>query len=136
MTIDFSSVMVDDLDKAISFYIGILGLVKGADIPMEEYRFVTVYSPEKPDGAQLILQPTNFPPSKTYQKALFDAGLPATSLITKDINAEVRSLKSKGVVFRGEPRDAGVILTVVFEDTCGNLVNLVQPKMMPPSGNR
>jgi catechol 2,3-dioxygenase-like lactoylglutathione lyase family enzyme len=131
MTIDFGSVLVDDLEKALRFYTDVLGLVKMADIPMGEFRFLTVGSAEKPDGAQLILETTDFPPAKVYQKALFDAGKPSTSLITRDIEGDIKRLKVKGVKFRSEAKNQGPILSALFEDTCGNLVNLVQPLPMP-----
>jgi predicted enzyme related to lactoylglutathione lyase len=131
MRIQFSSVMVDNQDKALQFYTEVLGFVKMADIPMGEYRFLTVGSKENPADAQLMLESTSFPPSKIYQKALFDAGIPSTSLITADIQKDRSRLQKAGVKFRGEPRNAGPIMTVLFEDTCGNLVNLVQPLQMP-----
>jgi predicted enzyme related to lactoylglutathione lyase len=130
MRIQFSSVMVDDQGKALKFYTEELGFVKMADIPMGEYRFLTVGSKEYPTDAQLALELTSFPPSKTYQKALFDAGIPSTSLITDDIQKDQKRLLEAGVKFRGGIQNAGPIMTVLFEDTCGNLVNLVQPLQM------
>jgi catechol 2,3-dioxygenase-like lactoylglutathione lyase family enzyme len=127
MQIKFASVMVEEQDKALEFYTGVLGFKKMADIPMGEYRFLTVVSSETPDAPELLLEPMAFPPAKIFQKALFDAGIPATAFTTRDIRAEVAALKSKGVKFRGEPTNAGPIMTVLFEDGCGNLVNLVQP---------
>ena len=94
---------------------------------MGSYRWLTVTSPDGVNGVELVLEPMGFAPAKTYQKARFDAGIPATALITKDIHAEVAHLKSRGVKFRGEPVKMGPINAVVFEDTCGNLINLVQP---------
>lgn len=94
---------------------------------MGKYRFLTVVSKENPKGAELVLEPTSFPPSKVYQKALYDAGIPITAFPTKDIQKEIAALKVRGVRFRGEPRNAGPIMTVLFEDSCGNLVNMVQP---------
>jgi predicted enzyme related to lactoylglutathione lyase len=123
--------MVDNQDKALQFYTEVLGFVRMADIPMGEYRFLTIGSKEYSTDAQLMLELTTFPPSKTYQKALFDAGIPSTSLITADIQKEQKRLQEVGVKFRGEPRNAGPIMTVLFEDTCGNLINLVQPLQMP-----
>jgi hypothetical protein len=78
-------------------------------------------------GVEIVLEPMNFPPARTYQQALFEAGIPATVFTTKDITAHVKRLKALGVRFRGEPTDMGLITAVVFEDTCGNLINLVQP---------
>jgi catechol 2,3-dioxygenase-like lactoylglutathione lyase family enzyme len=127
MQIKFTSVMVDDQEKALRFYTQVLGFEKMADLPFGEHRWLTVTSPDGIAGVELVLEPMAFPPARDYQKALFDAGIPATALITKDIAADVERLKTRGVKFRGEPKAMGPITAVVFEDTCGNLVNLVQP---------
>jgi catechol 2,3-dioxygenase-like lactoylglutathione lyase family enzyme len=127
MQIKFISVMVEDQDSALHFYTTVLGFEKMADIPMGQFRWLTVCSPEGMADVELVLEPMGFPPARTYQKALFEAGIPATALITKDIAAEVQRLKARGVKFRGEPTNMGPITAVVFEDTCGNLINLVQP---------
>jgi hypothetical protein len=84
-------------------------------------------SPEGIDGVELVLEPMGFPPAKAYQKALFEAGIPAAALITKDLPAECARLKERGVKFRSEPKNLGMISAAVFEDTCGNLMKLVQP---------
>lgn len=94
---------------------------------MGEFRWLTVSSPEGVEGVELVLEPLGFPPARTYQKALLEAGAPATAFMTKDINAEHRRPKARGVVFRGEPKAMGPITAVVFEDTCGSLIQLVQP---------
>ena len=128
MQIKFASVTVSDQDKALAFYTEVLGFEKCSDIAMGGvYRWLTVTSPEGVEGAELVLEPAAFPPALVYQKALFDAGVPATALISKDIHAEVRRLREKGVVVRGEPQAMGPITAVIFEDRCGNLINLVQP---------
>jgi len=127
MQIKFVSVMVEDQDSALHFYTSVLGFEKMADIPMGEFRWLTVCSLEGMAGVELVLEPLGFPPARTYQKALFEAGIPATAFITKDIAAEVQRLKARGVKFRGEPTNMGLITAVIFEDTCGNLINLVQP---------
>jgi predicted enzyme related to lactoylglutathione lyase len=129
MRITLSSITVDNQDKALEFYTTKIGFVKKLDIPMGEFRWLTVTSPEGVDGVELVLEPMAFPPAKTYQKALFDAGIPATAFLTSDIEVEYRHLKDKGVKFRGEPTNMGPITAVLFEDTCGNLINLVQPMM-------
>jgi catechol 2,3-dioxygenase-like lactoylglutathione lyase family enzyme len=131
MRIVLSSVMVEDQEKALRFYTEVLGFVKMADIPMGEYRWLTVTSPDGVEGVELVLEPMGFPPARTYQKALFDAGIPLTAFLTNDIRGEFRRLKERGVAFRGEPVNMGVITTVLFEDTCGNLINLVQPDVGP-----
>ena len=120
--------MVENQDVALRFYTTILGFVKSKDISMGQYRWLTVTSPDGIDGVELVLEPMAFAPARVYQRALFEAGIPATAVITKDITAEVRRLKARGVKFRGEPTSMGPITAVVFEDTCGNLINLVQPE--------
>jgi predicted enzyme related to lactoylglutathione lyase len=127
MQIKFSSVMVEDQARALRFYTEVLGFTKMADISMGEYRWLTVTSPEGLPGVELVLEPLGFPPARAYQKALYDAGIPATAFITKDIQAEVARLRSRGVTVRGEPATAGPARVVLFEDGCGNLINLVQP---------
>ena len=127
MQLKFISLMVQDQQHALDFYTSILGFEKMADIPLGEYRWLTVTSPEGMAGVELVLEPVAFPPAREYQQALFEAGIPATALITLDIEADVTRLKGLGVKFRGEPVEAGPITSVMFEDTCGNLINLVQP---------
>jgi catechol 2,3-dioxygenase-like lactoylglutathione lyase family enzyme len=126
--IKFTSVMVEDQGQALRFYTDILGFRKMADIPIGDYRWLTVTSPDGVDGVELVLEPMGFPPARVYQKALFDAGIPTTDFTTSDIHADVERLKALGVEFRGEPVDMGPITGVIFEDTCGNLIQLVQPK--------
>jgi catechol 2,3-dioxygenase-like lactoylglutathione lyase family enzyme len=125
--IKLASVMVENQENALRFYTNILGFVKNKDIPMGPFRWLTVSSPEGAEGVELVLEPMGFAPAQTYQKALFDAGIPATAFLTSDINSEYQRLKALGVSFRGEPKSMGPITAVVFEDTCGNLINLVQP---------
>ncbi len=127
MQIKFASVMVRDQDTALHFYTDILGFEKMADLPVGQNRWLTVTSPEGIAGVELVLEPMGFPPAQAYQQALFEAGIPALALITRDIQAEYDRLAKLGVKFRGEPQNMGVITAVVFEDTCGNLINLVQP---------
>ena len=127
MQIKLTSVMVDDQEKALRFYTTILGFVKKADIPMGPFRWLTVSSPEGVEGVELVLEPMGFPPAQTYQQALFAAGIPATAFISKDVHAEYERLKDLSVKFRSEPKSIGPITAVLFEDTCGNLINLVQP---------
>ena len=127
MQITLASVFVGDQDKALAFYTGKLGFVKHVDIPMGPFRWLTVTSPEGIPGVELVLEPLGFPPAATFQKALYDSGIPITAFMTKDIASEFNRLKASGVKFRGEPVVMGPITTVLFEDTCGNLINLVQP---------
>ena len=127
MQIKFTSVLVDNQSKALAFYTEVLGFRKHSDIPMGEYRWLTVVSPDGVPGAEVVLEPLGFPPAKAWQKALFDAGIPATAFISTDVDAEFKRLAARGVKFRGEPKQMGPIKAVTFEDTCGNLINLVQP---------
>jgi catechol 2,3-dioxygenase-like lactoylglutathione lyase family enzyme len=126
MQIKLNSVFVDNQDKALKFYTEVLGFVKKFDIPMGEFRWLTVVSPDGPGDLELVLEPMGFPPAKTFQAALFAAGIPLTALETKDIRADYLRLKNLGVVFRGEPQQTGPVMTALFEDTCGNLINLYQ----------
>ena len=126
MKIVVTSVMVNDQEKALKFYTEVLGFVKKTDIPMGGPRWLTVVSPEQPDGPELLLEPMGFAPAKTYQKALFDAGIPLTSFAVADIEATYQKLKKAGVVFRGAPAKMGPVTTAVFEDTCGNLIQIAQ----------
>jgi predicted enzyme related to lactoylglutathione lyase len=130
MRIQFCSILVDNQEKALSFYTNILGFNKKADFLMGSYRFLTVTSPENRDDLELILELTNFEPSKTYQKSLYNAGKPLAALITKNIQEDYSRLKEMGVVFRNEPHNSGPIISVLFEDTCGNIINLVQQTHM------
>jgi catechol 2,3-dioxygenase-like lactoylglutathione lyase family enzyme len=127
MQIRIASVLVNDQARALDFYTSKLGFRKDKDIPMGPFRWLTVNSPEGAAGVELLLEPMSLKAAKIYQKALFTAGVPAAAFITTDIQAEYNRLKSLGVVFRGEPKQMGPITAVVFEDSCGNLINLVQP---------
>lgn len=127
MRIQLASIMVDDQDKALRFYTEKVGFKVKEDIPMGEFRWLTVTSPDGVEGVELVLEPLGFPPAQVYQKALFDAGIPATAFLTDDTRAEYKRLKAAGVSFRGEPQAMGPVTVVMFEDTCGNLINLVQP---------
>jgi catechol 2,3-dioxygenase-like lactoylglutathione lyase family enzyme len=127
MQIKIASITVDDQTKALHFYTTVLGFTKQTDITNGPYRWLTVSSPDGVAGAELLLEAAGFPPAGIYQKARFEAGIPAAAFFTRDIAAEFQRLKSLGVRFRGEPAKMGPVTAVVFEDTCGNLINLVQP---------
>ncbi len=127
MQIKLVSIPVDDQDKALRFYTSILGFETCADVPMGPYRWLTVTSPDGMDGVELVLEPMSFEPARVYQVALFNAGIPATAFISKNIHADYTRLRSMGVIFRSEPQDLGPVTTCIFEDTCGNLINLAQP---------
>jgi predicted enzyme related to lactoylglutathione lyase len=126
MKIILTSVMVDDQEKALKFYTEVLDFVKKNDIPMGEARWLTVVSPEGPDGVELSLEPIGFPPARTYQKALFEAGIPLTSFAVDDIQKEYERMKKSGVAFKSAPTKTGPAPIGVFEDTCGNLIQMAQ----------
>ncbi len=126
MKIKLNSVIVQDQERALRFYTEILGFEKKMDIPAGEFRWLTVVSPEDPEGTQLVLEPNAHPAATTYQRALFEDGIPLTAFAVGDIKKEYERLKAKGVVFRSEPVDAGGTMIVLFEDTCGNLLQLYQ----------
>ena len=127
MRVSLSSILVDDQEKALKFYTEKLGFVKKTDMPVGDFRWLTVTSPNGPEGIELVLEPMAFQPARVYQKALFEAGIPLTAFISDDIQGEYDLLKQRGVSFRSEPQKMGTITSVLFEDTCGNLINLVQP---------
>jgi len=127
MRINLTSIMVDDQEKALKFYTEKLGFVKKTDMPIGEYRWLTVTSPDGPKGVELVLEPLGFPPARDYQQALFAAGIPITAFLSDDIQVEYKLLLERGVVFRSEPQIIGAVKAALFEDACGNLVNLVQP---------
>lgn len=126
MKITLTSVPVDDQDKAFRFYTDVLGFVKKLDMPAGEYRWLTVTSPEGSEEVQLLLEPNAHPATQAYQRALFSDGIPATSFGSDDVWQEYERLSRMGVVFRGEPTQAGPVVTAVFEDTCGNLIQIHQ----------
>jgi predicted enzyme related to lactoylglutathione lyase len=126
MRIRLNSVPVGDQAHALAFYTERLGFVKKEDIPMGEFRWLTVVSPDDPEGAELVLEPTAFPPSKTYQAELYEAGIPCTAFEVDDIESEFKSLSDSGVHFKGEPTDAGGAIIAVFDDTCGNFIQIYQ----------
>lgn len=126
MKIKVTSVPVDNQERALKFYTEILGFVKKTDIPLGEHRWLTVVSGEEMDGVELLLEPMGFPPAKVYQKQLFDAGIPWTAFNVDDIDKEYARLKKLGVVFSMEPTQMGPSKLAVFNDTCGNNIQIVQ----------
>ncbi len=126
MRITLSSVLVDDQQKALDFYTGQLGFEKKQDIPMGEFRWLSVTAAGEADGPELLLEPNQFPPAKTYQAALYEAGIPATSLASSDVRADYERLSGLGVSFKSEPFDAGGTTLAIFDDTCGNLIQIHQ----------
>ena len=135
MKISFTSIHVDDQEQALRFYSDVLGFVKKADIPYGEDRWLTVVSPEAPDGVELVLEPSSHPAVGPYKAALVEDGIPFTSFAVSDIAAEVERLRGLGVTFTQEPLDMGPVITAVLDDTCGNLIQLAQAKPMPGGGS-
>lgn len=126
MRIYVTSVFVDDQAKALDFYTKSLGFQLKNDVPVGEHRWLTVVSSEQPDGTELLLEPSVHPAVKPYKDALVADGIPATSLQVDDLEAEYERLKGAGVRFTVKPMDAGPVRMAVFDDTCGNLIQLVQ----------
>lgn len=126
MKIKLTSVFVDDQDKALQFYTEVLGFVKKLDISLGQYRWLTVVSPEEPDGTQLLLEPNANPAAKTYQQAIFEQGIPAAQFFVEDIQQEYERLKERGVAFTMEPTPVTGSTIAVLNDTCGNLIQIVQ----------
>jgi catechol 2,3-dioxygenase-like lactoylglutathione lyase family enzyme len=127
MRIKLTSIMVDDQDKALRFYTDVLGFKRKHDIPVGEYRWITVTSPEGPDDLELALEPNANPAGKTFQEAMFAQGIPLAVFEVTDIAVEFARLREKGVVFLRQPAQAGPVTLAVFADTCGNLIQLYQP---------
>nr|WP_250810779.1 VOC family protein [Neorhizobium tomejilense] len=128
MRIYVTSVLVDDQSKALNFYTRVLGFKVKHDIPMGEHRWLTVVSPENPEGTELLLEPSEHPAAKPFKAALVEDGIPATSFQVDDIDSEYERLVSLGVSFTQKPMDAGPVRMVVLDDTCGNLIQLIQMK--------
>jgi len=126
MKIILSSVFVDDQAKAVAFYTDVLGFVKKQDFPVGKFRWLTVVSPEDPDGVELLLEPHDNPAARTFQKAVFDQGIPATTFGVDDLQCQYERLQKRGVVFRTQPTRTGPVSVAVLEDTCGNLIQLAQ----------
>ncbi|MGW8765634.1 VOC family protein [Streptomyces sp. NPDC055815] len=126
MRIHVTSVFVDDQDKALSFYTEKLGFVKKTEVPLGDYRWLTVVSPEAPDGTELLLEPDAHPAAKAYARALVADGIPATQFAVDDVRAEYERLRALGVRFTMDPTEAGPVTIAVLDDTCGNLIQIVQ----------
>jgi catechol 2,3-dioxygenase-like lactoylglutathione lyase family enzyme len=122
--ITVTSVYVDDQDKALAFYTDVLGFLKKNDIPLGEARWLTVVSPDEPDGTELLLEPDDHPASGAFKQALCEDGIPFTSFGVADVRAETERLRALGVRFTQEPLEMGDVTTAVFDDTCGNLIQI------------
>ena len=126
MRIHLCSVFVDDQDKALAFYTQVLGFVKKTEIPLGEFRWLTVVSPDDPNGTELLLEPDGHPAVKPFMEALVSDGIPFTSFAVDDVHKEFRRLSDLGVRFTQEPMAMGPVTTAVFDDTCGNLVQMAE----------
>ncbi|MCD0480938.1 VOC family protein [Streptacidiphilus sp. ASG 303] len=128
MRIHLTSVFVDDQDQALRFYTEVLGFVRKHDVPLGEHRWLTVTSPEDPDGTELLLEPSGHPAVEPYRTALAQDGIPAASFAVDDVRAEFDRLRGLGVRFTQEPLETGAVTTAVLDDTCGNLIQILHSK--------
>ncbi|MCV7290488.1 VOC family protein [Mycolicibacterium wolinskyi] len=126
MRINLTSVLVDDQEKGLRFYTDVLGFVLKHDIPMGVDRWITVVSPQDPDGTELVLEPSGHPAAKPFKDALVADGIPFTSFAVDDVAAEYERLAALGVQFTQKPTAMGPVITAVFDDTCGNLIQIAQ----------
>lgn len=124
MRINVMSVMVDDQAKALRFYTEVLGFTVKHEIPLGEHSWITVVSPEDPAGTQLSLEPDEHPAARPFKQALVDDGIPFTSFAVEDVSREYERLAALGVRFTQPPTDMGPVTTAVFDDTCGNLIQI------------
>jgi catechol 2,3-dioxygenase-like lactoylglutathione lyase family enzyme len=126
MKIVITSVLVDDQEKALRFYTDVLGFSTKNDIPMGEFRWLTVVSPDEPEGVELLLEPDQHPAAGPFKRALVADGIPFTSFGVADVKAEYDRLTAAGVHFTQPPVHMGPVTTAVLDDTCGNLIQIAQ----------
>jgi catechol 2,3-dioxygenase-like lactoylglutathione lyase family enzyme len=126
MRIHLASVFVDDQDKALRFYTEVLGFVKKTEVPLGEFRWLTVVSRDQPSGTELVLEPDEHPAVKPFKEALVSDGIPFTSFAVDDVKKEFERLRGLGVQFTQEPVEMGPVTSAVFDDTCGNLIQIAQ----------
>ena len=124
MRINLASVLVDDQQKALRFYTEVLGFVKKTDVPLGDHSWLTVVSPDEPDGVELVLEPDEHPAVKPFKRALVEDGIPFTSFAVDDVHKEHERLTGLGVRFTQQPTQMGPVTTAVFDDTCGNLIQI------------
>ncbi len=127
MRINLASVFVDDQGKALSFYTDVLGFVKKTEVPAGDALWLTVVSPDAPDGVELLLEPDAHPAMQALKTALTEEGIPFTSFAVESVSAEYERLRARGVEFTQAPVDLGPVTTAVFDDTCGNLIQIAGP---------
>jgi catechol 2,3-dioxygenase-like lactoylglutathione lyase family enzyme len=126
MRINLTSVLVDDQDRALHFYTDVLGFQKKKEVSLGEHRWLTVVSPDDPDGTELLLEPDAHPAAKPFKAALASDGIPFTSFAVDDVHKEFERLRAQGVEFTQDPAEMGPVSTAVFDDTCGNLIQITQ----------
>lgn len=126
MQIKVASIFVKNQDEALKFYTEVLGFVKKTDVPTGDAKWLTVVAPDEPDGTELLLEPNGNPIATTYQQGLREQGIPATVFFSPDVQAEYERLTALGVEFQTPPTAMGPITIAVFDDTCGNLIQIVQ----------
>ena len=124
MRINLASVLVDDQQKALRFYTEVLGFVKKTEVPLGGHSWLTVVSPDEPDGVELVLEPDEHPAVKPFKRALVEDGIPFTSFAVDDVQAEYDRLVALGVRFTQQPTQMGPVTTAVLDDTCGNLIQI------------
>ncbi|MFD1361819.1 VOC family protein [Lentibacillus salinarum] len=128
MRIKMTSVFVDDQEKALQFYTEVLGFQKKMDMPAGDFKWLTVVSPEDLDGVELLLEPNDNDAAKAYQKAIYEQGIPITSFVVDDIQKEYERLRKHGVEFSVAPTEAGPVTFAIFDDTCGNLIQISEAR--------
>ncbi len=128
MRIQLTSIHVDDQRAALTFYTDVLGFSTHHDIPLGEHSWLTVVSPDSPDGPELLLEPAEHPAVKPYRDALVEDGIPLAQFAVDDVEAEYERLTQRGVAFTQPPTDIGTAVVAVFDDTCGNLIQLIAEK--------
>ena len=126
MRIKIASIFVDEQDKALEFYTKVLGFTKKDDIPVGDFRWLTVVAPDSPGDMELLLVPNAHEAAKAYQRAIFKDGIPATVFFVDNVNAEFKRLRKSGVSFTTDPVNARGVSIAVFDDTCGNLIQLAE----------
>lgn len=126
MKIKLTSVYVDDQDKALKFYTEVLGFVKKHDIPVGQFKWLTVVSPEEPDGVELLLEPSDNPATQAFKQALVEQGVPLATFFVVDLQKEYERMKKLGVKFTMAPTPMGPTTAAIFDDTCGNYIQLTQ----------
>jgi len=124
--INLTSVLVDDQAKALRFYTDVLGFVKKADIPLGEHRWLTVVSPDDPEGTELVLEPDEHPAARPFKEALVSDGIPFTSFAVESVQRDFERLTDRGVRFTQKPTQMGPVTTAVLDDTCGNLIQIAE----------